>query len=83
MIARAIVTQPRLLIVDEDFVALDDIDCEADLVNVLCDRSQPWTLILIAHASSLRLVADRCDALYFMENGKLRPVIEEDFRYSV
>lgn len=83
MIARAIVCQPRLLIVDEDFVALDDIDCEADLVNVLCDRSQPWTLILIAHASSLRLVADRCDALYFMEKGKLRPVIEEDFRYSV
>lgn len=83
MVARAIVNQPRLLIVDEDFVALDDIDCEADLVNVLCDREQPWTLILIAHASSLRLIANRCDALYFMEKGKLRPVIEEDFQYSV
>jgi|GEM_PF-281102 len=83
MVARAIVCQPRLLIVDEDFVALDDIDCEADLVNVLADRNQPWTLILIAHASSLRLIADRCDALYFMESGKLRPVVEEDFRYSL
>ncbi len=83
MVARAIVSQPRLLIVDEDFVALDDIDCEADLVNVLCDREQPWTLILIAHASSLRLIANRCDTLYFMEKGTLRPVIEEDFQYSV
>ncbi len=83
MVARAIVSQPRLLIVDEDFVALDDIDCEADLVNVLCDPEQPWTLVLIAHASSLRLIANRCDALYFMEKGKLRPVIEEDFQYSI
>lgn len=80
MIARAIVMQPRVLIVDEDFVALDDIDCDADLVKVLADREQPWTLLLIAHASSIRQIEGHCDRLLFVENGQVRPVSDADFK---
>lgn len=80
MIARAIVMQPRVLIVDEDFVALDDIDCDADLVKVLADREQPWTLLMIAHASSIRQIEGYCDRLLFVENGQVRPVSDADFK---
>jgi ABC-type bacteriocin/lantibiotic exporter with double-glycine peptidase domain len=80
MIARAIVMQPRVLIVDEDFVALDDIDCDADLVKVLADREQPWTLLMIAHASSIRQIESYCDRLLFVENGQVRPVSDGDIK---
>ncbi|MDZ7637328.1 MAG: ATP-binding cassette domain-containing protein [Bryobacterales bacterium] len=80
MIARAIVMQPRVLIVDEDFVALDDSDCAADLVKVLSDLEQPWTLLLIAHASSIRQIAGHCEVLYFVENGQVGRVSDADYQ---
>ena len=78
MIARAIVMRPRLLIVDEDFVALDDIDGEIELVSVLASPEQPWTLLMIAHASSVRRIAGHCDSLFFVDSGTVRQLKHDE-----
>jgi len=66
MIARAILGEPRLLIVDE---ALDHIDeqCRPLVLATLLDRAQPWTLILITHVLDL---AQQCDRVITLQPPK-------------
>lgn len=56
-IARALVGQPRLLILDGMLDALDPVDCP-ELLTQLFDRSRPWTLIV---ASARPDILERCD----------------------
>ena len=53
MLARAIVGRPGLLIVDGILDALAD-DEAAELMKTLCDRRQPWTLLVATKRQALQ-----------------------------
>jgi ABC-type bacteriocin/lantibiotic exporter with double-glycine peptidase domain len=57
MLARAIVSQPRLLILDE---SLDLIDAErlGTVLDTIFDRTAPWSVLVVTHEQA---IAERCD----------------------
>lgn len=69
MFARAIVGQPRLLVVDG---ALDRIDLSASghaTLTMVCDPAAPWTLVCITDAEA---VLARCSRVIVFEGGRVR-----------
>ncbi|WP_062208876.1 ABC transporter ATP-binding protein [Aureimonas sp. AU12] len=80
-IARAIVTEPKLIVCDEPVSALD-VSIQAQIVNLLADlrRRRGLTLIFISHdLSVVRLVSDRILVLYLgriVEMGARADVFE-------
>ncbi|MBD2385193.1 peptidase domain-containing ABC transporter [Cylindrospermum sp. FACHB-282] len=67
-IARAIVTDPPILILDESTAALDPVS-EAQILDRLLDHRQGKTTILISHRSQ---VIQRADWIVFLEKGSLK-----------
>ncbi len=67
LIARAIVTRPSLLILDEAFTGIDERD-KLSILDRLYDRDQSWTIIDISHDPE---VVVRSDVIYVLESGKL------------
>ncbi|WP_062014806.1 ABC transporter ATP-binding protein [Aureimonas sp. AU4] len=80
-IARAIVTEPKLIVCDEPVSALD-VSIQAQIVNLLRDlrERRGLTLIFISHdLSVVRLVSDRILVLYLgrvVETGPRAAVFE-------
>jgi D-methionine transport system ATP-binding protein len=66
-IARALVTQPTLLLLDEPTSALDTGRVD-HLVRVLA-QSSPTTLVLVSH--QLEFVQQVCDQILYLERGKI------------
>ena len=66
-IARALYTQPKLLILDEATSALDGIT-EAAISDALNKLKRKVTIILIAHRLSTVMNADR---VFYMDNGQI------------
>lgn len=48
LIARAIISRPRLLILDEGFTGIDEND-KIDILSEMFDSVHPWTIISISH----------------------------------
>jgi putative ABC transport system ATP-binding protein len=69
MIARAIATRPRLLILDDALDQIDRVQEREEICNVLFDHAAPWTLICITERPDL---LSRCNRLAVLENGDLR-----------
>lgn len=69
-IARALVSDPTLLILDEVTTALDP-ETEAGICETLVGLRGRVTIVAISHQAALQ---DAADALYVVENGQLRPV---------
>ncbi len=69
MIARAIATRPRLLILDDALDQIDRVQEREEICNVLFDLAAPWTLICITERPDL---LSRCNRLAVLENGDLR-----------
>jgi putative ABC transport system ATP-binding protein len=70
VIARAVVAQPRLLILDE---SLDDLDVQSreTVARFLFDARRPWTVIVTTHdAATLR----HCTRAVTLEDGRFREV---------
>jgi ATP-binding cassette, subfamily C, bacterial len=67
-IARAIVTEPPVLILDESTGALDPVS-ETELLNKLMQHRQGKTTILITHRPK---VINQADWIVLLENGKLK-----------
>ncbi len=67
-IARALVRQPKLLILDEATAALDP-ESEAEIRETVTRMSGSMTILVISHRSSLITVADR---IYRLEDGHVR-----------
>jgi ATP-binding cassette subfamily B protein len=67
-IARALLTNPPVLILDESTSALDPL-LEAQVLDRLLAYRSSRTTILISHRPS---VISRCDYLLYLENGHLR-----------
>lgn len=66
---RALLNEPRILILDESNAAIDD-DGEAQLKKVLQDLKEVSTIILITHRPSMKQIADES---YDLVNGNLVP----------
>ncbi len=58
MIARAIVSKPGLLMIDGTLDALPDAEAE-ELMRMLCDDRNPWTLLIATSRPGLRKLCNR------------------------
>jgi putative ABC transport system ATP-binding protein len=58
MLARAIVGRPGLLLLDRVLDSLSDSDTE-ELMRMLCDPSQPWSLVVVTDRASVRAFCKR------------------------
>ncbi|QKZ14904.1 ATP-binding cassette domain-containing protein [Spirosoma sp. KUDC1026] len=70
-LARALVRQPQLLLLDEPFAALDTTSAQA-LRQVLLDLHQRWgttTLLVSHHEADVRALADR---IIHLDQGRIR-----------
>jgi ABC-type multidrug transport system fused ATPase/permease subunit len=66
-IARALYTDPEILILDEATSALDD-DTEGKIMEEIYELSQNKTLIIVAHRLS---TIKKCDMIYKIMDGKI------------
>ena len=58
MLARAIVSKPRLLILDDALELLEREQERTAIVRVLFDAAAPWTLICVTEREDLRSLAE-------------------------
>ncbi|MBK8654375.1 MAG: ATP-binding cassette domain-containing protein [Haliscomenobacter sp.] len=67
MVARAIAPQPRLLVVEDVFSALEPADrrCIADCLTA---PDRPWTLVMVSNDP---LYASRCDRIVILNEGQV------------
>ena len=70
-IARALLRQPRLLILDECLDHLDDLPMREQLFNRLFDRNRPWTLIVTSQSPE---ILGRCDNVFELAGRRVRPL---------
>lgn len=73
MIARAILHEPRLLIIDEAIDTFDDEALRASIIPAICRKGAPWTLLVLTHNPTL---ADLFDESYVLKGGLLRRIRE-------
>ena len=66
-IARALITEPKLLVMDESTSSLDG-ETESDLTNAIISLKRQTTMILIAHRLSTVRNADK---VIYLEEGKI------------
>lgn len=78
-IARALVTQPRLLLLDEPFAALDDLlrTQLGDLVRQLW-RSHGFTMLLVTH--NIGEAIEMSDRICVMNRGKVVALLDNPMR---
>lgn len=81
-IARALVTQPDLLLLDEPFAALDDVlrNQLGDLVTRLWHRHR-FTMILVTHNIAEAIVLS--ERICVMQDGRVQSILENPIAQSV
>ena len=80
-IARAVVTEPKLIICDEPVSALD-VSVQAQILNLLEDMKQRYQLTLVFIAHDLAVVKNVSDRVAVMYLGKLCEVGPPDDLYD-
>ena len=70
LLARALITKPKLLILDEAFGGMDE-KTKLTIINNIFDTKQPWTILNITHDAEVVL---RTNYIYLLDQGK---IIEE------
>jgi ABC-type bacteriocin/lantibiotic exporter with double-glycine peptidase domain len=78
MLARAIVSRPRLLLIDGILDGLSDHELSLILPQV-CRKNAPWTLVLV---TGRQWVADQCDYCLTLPDGEVSPSRGNDAQYE-
>ena len=81
IIARALATNPKIIICDECVAALD-ISIQAKILNLLNDLKQELNLSYIFISHDLSIVKFMSDRIMVMKSGKLIEFEESDLLYS-
>ncbi len=80
-IARALVTEPKLIICDEPVSALD-VSVQAQIINLLSDMKERYGLALVFIAHDLAVVKNVSDRVIVMYLGKFCELGEPDAMYA-
>lgn len=71
MIARALLTQPRLLLLDECLDLIEDPALRRRLMDDLFAKSNPWTVLVVTNNPEIRAL---CDQTFLIKDGQLQLV---------